>query len=70
MKVRLFVSGSAVLLATWLGVTYVRTVPFQGYPQLGRGSLPISAKREIPKDGARTAQAEEPGHPAVARAGD
>jgi hypothetical protein len=29
-----------------LGVTYVRAVPVNHYPQLGRGSLPISAQRE------------------------
>lgn len=46
MKVRMFVSGSAVALAAWLGVTYLRVVPVSHYPQLGRGSLPISAKRE------------------------
>ena len=27
----------------WLGVTYVREVPLQYYPRLGRDSLPISA---------------------------
>ncbi|BCX47198.1 hypothetical protein HAHE_11060 [Haloferula helveola] len=44
MKVRLFVTGSAALLATWLGVTYVREVPQENYPQLGKGSLPLSAE--------------------------
>lgn len=46
MNVRMFVCGSAVALAAWLAVTYVSVVPVQHYPQLGRGSLPISAKRE------------------------
>lgn len=46
MKVRLFVTCSAAVLAAWLGVTYFREVPRDAYPQLGKGSLPISAKAE------------------------
>lgn len=29
-----------------MGVTFFREVPREGYPQLGKGSLPISAKTE------------------------
>lgn len=43
MKVRLFVSSSAIALAIWLGITYVREVPQRSYPSLGRGSVPVSA---------------------------
>ena len=46
MKIRLFVTSSAVLLAAWLGVTFWRVVPYESYRQLGRGSLPISASVE------------------------
>lgn len=44
MKVRIFVTGSAALFAAWLGLTFVREVPRENYPELGRGSLPVSAK--------------------------
>ena len=37
---------SALFLAVWLGVTFFREVPRDAYPQLGKGSLPISAKME------------------------
>ena len=43
MKVPLFVTGSAAVLAVWLGATFAREVPEERYPQLGRGSLPITA---------------------------
>lgn len=46
MKIRLFVSCSAIFLAAWLGVTFWRSVPYETYRQSGRGSLPISASVE------------------------
>jgi hypothetical protein len=46
MKIRLFVTCSAAFFAAWLGVTFFREVPREAYPQLGKGSLPISAKVE------------------------
>ena len=46
MKIRLFVTCSAVFFAAWLGVTFFREVPREAYPQLGKASLPISAKVE------------------------
>jgi hypothetical protein len=46
MKVPMFVTCSAAFLAAWLGVTFFREVPRDAYPQLGKGSLPISAKAE------------------------
>jgi hypothetical protein len=44
MKVSLFVTSSAALLAMWLGVTFFREVPAEKYPKLGKGSLPLSAR--------------------------
>lgn len=46
MKIRMFVTCSAAVLAAWLGVTFFREVPREAYPQLGKGSLPISKKVE------------------------
>jgi hypothetical protein len=48
MKLRVFVTGSSAALLLWLGVTFVSTVPVQNYPQLGRGSVPVSAQRHHP----------------------
>jgi hypothetical protein len=48
MSVSHFVSGSGVLLLGWLGVTFVREVPERPYPNLGRGSVPISARHHAP----------------------
>lgn len=50
MKIRLFVTSSAVFFAAWLGITFFYQVPEENYPQLGRGSLPISAKAEKPEE--------------------
>jgi hypothetical protein len=46
MKASVFVCASAGLFASWLAVTYVRAVPSEHYPALGRGSQPLSAQRE------------------------
>jgi len=50
MKLRIFVSGSAALFAGWLGLTFVRDVPRENYPELG--SQPLSAEVDvtIPED--------------------
>jgi hypothetical protein len=48
MSVSHFVSGSGVLLLGWLVVTFVREVPERPYPNLGRGSVPISARHHAP----------------------
>lgn len=34
MNIRHFVSGSSILLAGWLGLTFVHEVPAQRYPKL------------------------------------
>jgi hypothetical protein len=36
MQLRHFVSGSAVILAGWLAVTFVHEVPTQRYPRLDK----------------------------------
>lgn len=46
MKIRFFVTGSAAFFAAWLAVTYVRDVPHEDYPRLGKGSMPLSAQAE------------------------
>ena len=48
MKASVFVCASALLFASWLTVTYLREVPPKDYPSLGRGSVPLSAKKETP----------------------
>lgn len=40
-------SSTAALLMAWLGVTYVRQVPWQAYPVLGRGGIPVAAKGRV-----------------------
>lgn len=44
MNVRMFVTGSASLLAAWLVATFLSEVPVDTYIQSGRGSVPVSAK--------------------------
>ncbi len=48
MNVKVFVTGSASILAAWLAVTFVRDVPGENYPQLGRESKPQTAKLAPP----------------------
>ena len=48
MKVRLFVTGSATLLAAWLIATFLNEVPAETYNQSGPGSVPLSAKAGKP----------------------
>lgn len=46
MKVRMFVSGSAVVLAVWLGATYFHEISARDYPTLGlpkKPDVPASA---------------------------
>lgn len=46
MKASVFVCASACVFSAWLAVTFLRDVPAKDYPTLGRGSVPISAKRD------------------------
>lgn len=48
MKASVFVCASALLFASWLTITYLREVPPKDYPSLGRGSVPLSAKKDLP----------------------
>jgi len=48
MSVPHFVSGSGILLFGWLVITFVREVPERPYPNLGRGSVPVSARYHAP----------------------
>jgi hypothetical protein len=50
MKVRVFVTGSAALLAVWLAATFFSDVPVERYPQYGKGSVPVSAKAAKKED--------------------
>ncbi|MEX1118493.1 MAG: hypothetical protein WEB60_06825 [Terrimicrobiaceae bacterium] len=38
MNIRNFVSGSSVVLAGWLGATFLNEVPSQRYPKLDKDS--------------------------------
>lgn len=51
MKIRIFVSASAVVLAAWLGVTYFRPVPHENYHLLGKASVPVSASTDASGNG-------------------
>lgn len=53
MKVRFFVTGTAALLAVWLVATFLNEVPVDRYPQFGRGSVPVSAKKVTPPEEAK-----------------
>ncbi len=43
MSIRTFVSGSSVILAGWLGATFLNDVPAQRYPKLDKASAAIPA---------------------------
>jgi hypothetical protein len=63
MKLPLFVTTSAAVLAVWLGATYMQAVPVKTYPQLGRGSVPIAAVQTPAPSQAVAAQAvKKPSH--------
>jgi len=42
MNTRRFVSGSSVLLAGWLGATFLNEVPSQRYPKLDKKPATVS----------------------------
>ncbi|PAW66913.1 MAG: hypothetical protein B9S38_13040 [Verrucomicrobiia bacterium Tous-C4TDCM] len=60
MKVRFFVTGTAALLAVWLVATFFNDVPVDRYPQFGRGSVPVSAKKVKPLEEGKPMAAVEP----------
>lgn len=47
MNIRKFVSGSSVILAAWLGATFLNEVPAQRYPKLDKTSAvtPLTADK-------------------------
>lgn len=48
MKTSRFVSVSSIILAGWLGATFLKEVPAQRYPKLDK--KPASASVEEPKE--------------------
>ena len=56
MQLRQFVSGSAVILAGWLAVTFVYEVPSQRYPKLDK----YPATSGLPEKSAPLTAAETP----------
>ncbi len=42
MNTRRFVSGSSVILAGWLGATFLNEVPAQRYPKLDKKPAPAA----------------------------
>lgn len=65
MSVKSFVTGSAAILAVWLGVTFVREVPGETYPQLGRDTEPLTAEVQALKPMVAKAADEEVAEVAV-----
>jgi hypothetical protein len=54
MKLRQFVSGSAVVLGAWLAITFFHEVPTQRYPKLDKHRRSAETKE---KSGANAAEA-------------
>lgn len=48
MNTRRFVSGSSILLAGWLGATFLNEVPSQRYPKLDK--KPATAATDVMKE--------------------
>lgn len=46
MNIRHFVSGTSIILAGWLVMTFIEKVPTDRYPTLGRGSVPLETGEE------------------------
>ncbi len=47
MNIRNFVSGSSVILVTWLGATFINDVPAQRYPKLDKTT---ASQQKLPAD--------------------
>lgn len=50
-NVRNFVCAASLLLAVWLGLTFVSKVPANRYPSLGKGSISLSQQGASPAPG-------------------
>jgi hypothetical protein len=59
MQLRHFVSGSAVILAGWLAVTFIHEVPTQRYPRLDKDPAVSIAPRKT-ADASTVADKESP----------
>jgi hypothetical protein len=57
MKLRQFVSGSAVVLGVWLGITFFHEVPTQRYPKLDKYRKSAETRGKSNKSGANAADA-------------
>jgi hypothetical protein len=62
MNTRRFVSGSSIILAGWLGATFLNDVPETKYPKLDK--KPESAS--LPDDGEKVMVARQQQNPATA----
>jgi hypothetical protein len=49
MNTRRFVSGSSLILAGWLAVTFLYEVPANSYPKLDKQPVATAAKKEVEK---------------------
>lgn len=49
MNIRSFVSGSSVVLAGWLGATFLNEVPSQRYPKLDKSTSSSASMSEKEK---------------------
>lgn len=47
MNTKRFVSGSSIILAGWLGATFLNEVPSQRYPKLDKESATASLEGKI-----------------------
>jgi hypothetical protein len=50
MNTKLFVTGSSIILAGWLGATFFNDVPSQRYPKLDRSPATASLNENFQPD--------------------
>ena len=53
MNTRRFVSGSSILLAGWLGATFLNEVPSQRYPKLDKNAAHRRCSSHAGENGGR-----------------
>lgn len=59
MKLRQFVSGSAVVLGVWLAITFVHEVPTKRYPKLDKYRRSARSDEANDKTGAKAADTDK-----------
>jgi hypothetical protein len=59
MNIRNFVSGSSVVLAGWLGATFLNEVPSQRYPKLDKDSSSSALPSDVDAHMVSTAEENE-----------